>query len=230
MVFKWTVMLCLADGLFGTEQNERIIQHPQETGRAFCQHVVVHTVSVFFFLSILSPISLSLSCWPHFSQTHACRSVQISLDLYLSVSATGDDLVFLRVVTHNTEQGVGQDHLIPHKPPGWEMRTRQTDVIESSIKNVFPPTKRNSSVSFHVLRARAYPCQTYTKSQMMQAPSELAVTHSLSLLLILMQFTVALCSFIVSMSRYESWNISQTLTFIKERCQGYIFILHLRMF
>lgn len=35
----------------------------------------------------------------------------------LSVGATGDDLVLLRVVTHTSEQSVGQDHLIPHKTP-----------------------------------------------------------------------------------------------------------------
>lgn len=51
----------------------------------------------------------------------------------------------------------------------------------------------------------------------MQAPSELAVTHSLSLLFILMQLTAALCSFMVSMSWYEFWNNSQSLTFSTEK-------------
>jgi len=54
--------------------------------------------------------------------------------LYLSVSATGDDLEFLRVVTYNTEQGIGQDHLIPDKPPEWEMRRTQTNIVKDYIK------------------------------------------------------------------------------------------------
>lgn len=54
---------------------------------------------------------------------------------------------------------------------------------------------------------------THTKSQMMQAPSELEVTHSLSSLLILIQVTVALCSFMVSSSWWPGGCSSQTRTY-----------------
>lgn len=36
----------------------------------------------------------------------------------LSVSATGDDLVFLWVVAHRPEQRVGDHSIKTHKPPG----------------------------------------------------------------------------------------------------------------
>lgn len=36
---------------------------------------------------------------------------------HLSVSATGDDLVFLWVVAHRPEHSVGDHHLKTHKPP-----------------------------------------------------------------------------------------------------------------
>lgn len=69
------------------------------------------------------------------------------------------------------------------------------------------------------INASVCPCNwvTHTKSQMMQAPSELAVTHSLLSLLILMQVTVALCSFIVSSSRWPCGCNSQTRTYIKKQ-------------
>lgn len=53
---------------------------------------------------------------------------------------------------------------------------------------------------------------THTMSQMIQVPSELADTHSLSSLLILIQVTVALCFFRVSSSRWPRGCSSQTHT------------------
>lgn len=63
-------------------------------------------------------------------------------------------------------------------------------------------------------KCSAWACRqaTHTMSQMMQAPSQLAETHSLSSLLILIQATVALCSFRVSSSRWPCGCSSQTRT------------------
>jgi len=57
---------------------------------------------------------------------------------------------------------------------------------------------------------------THTMSQMMQAPSALAVTQFLLSLVILIEVMVALCSFMVSSSRWPCGSSSQTRT-----CNGW---------
>lgn len=44
-------------------------------------------------------------------------SINSSHKTHLSVSATGDDLVYVWVVAHRPEQRVGDHHLKTHKPP-----------------------------------------------------------------------------------------------------------------
>ena len=72
---------------------------------------------------------------------------------HLSVCPSGDDLTLVRTVAHSTEHGIGKDDLAPYKPPA----------------------KRGKQL---VIVGRAPRVDTtYVRSQMMQVPSLLAVTH-----------------------------------------------------
>ncbi len=90
-----------------------------------------------FFISVCSLTYLSLPLSGHVSlkrmPVHGSRSVKsctfLSVPLVMIWNSSG-------VVTYNTEQGVGQDHLIPHKPPGWETRRTQTNLVKGHIKQI----------------------------------------------------------------------------------------------
>lgn len=80
-LFKWTLMLCPKTSrwtIWHTVEWADHTVHPQETGRAFCQLVVVYTVSISDFFSTLSPIHLSLSLFLAAFLSNSCQ--YISLD------------------------------------------------------------------------------------------------------------------------------------------------------
>lgn len=72
---------------------------------------------------------------------------------YLSVCASGDDLALIRMVAHSTEHGIGKDDLASYKPPA-----------------------KGDKLSVIVGRA-AWVDGTHVRSQIIQVPSLLAVTH-----------------------------------------------------
>lgn len=58
-----------------------------------------------------------------------------STKTHLSVSATGDDLVFLWVVAHSPERCVGDHHLKTHKPPTAGNDAEDTEDVSNSISS-----------------------------------------------------------------------------------------------
>ena len=72
---------------------------------------------------------------------------------HLSVCPSGDDLALVRTVAHCTEHGIGKDDLAPYKPP----------------------VKRDEQLV--TVGGTPWVDTTHVRSQMMQVPSLLAVTH-----------------------------------------------------
>ena len=75
---------------------------------------------------------------------------------YLSVCASSDDLALIRTVAHSTEHSVGKDDLTSYKPPA---KGNELSVIVGGA----------AWVDGHL--------GTHVRSQMMQVPALLAVTH-----------------------------------------------------
>ena len=99
--------------------------------------------------------------------------------------------------------------------PGDERLQRNSPLLMPEIR--FPPFEwsRKLSQMLELLRSgqlRPPTAGTHTRSQMMQVPSVLAVTHSSLFFLTLMQDTEDLCSFSASSSFWVWWPICHTLT------------------